>query len=270
MPPGFTVLLCVVRPPDLIDLAIASVLAQTRTDFELLVICDGAPEATVAAAREAAARDARIRVFPFPKGERHGEFHRHAVLQEARGRFVCHIADDDLWLPQHLEGMAALLEGAMFGHGFTLFLSPAGKATLRLHDIADTAIRSRLQEERWNYFGPTCAGYRLDAYRRLPVGWAPAPPEIWTDLHMWRKFLAQPGITCATRFEVSTISFPTYQRKTMSLAQRRAEMGAIAAMPRAEAAAFVQAAAAPWEEALRGLRQAAAAGAMAGPGPGAA
>jgi hypothetical protein len=193
-----------------------------------------------------AARDPRIRVFPFEKGERHGELHRDAVLQEARGRFVCHIADDDLWLPHHLDGMGALLEGADFGHSYTLFLDPRGKASLRLHDLADPAIRDRLQSERWNYFGPTCAGYRLSAYRRLPVRWAPAPPEIWSDLHMWRKFLALPGISCATHRDVSTISFPTPRRRNMELALRRAEMSAIAAMHPAALAAIVKAAAASW------------------------
>ena len=246
MQPSFTVLLCVVRPPDLIDLAIASVQAQTREDFELFVVCDGAPEATVNAACDMAARDPRIRVFPFEKGERHGELHRDAVLREARGRFVCHVADDDLWLPHHLDGMATLLEGADFGHSFTLFLSPKGKPSLRLHDLADPATRARLQTERWNYFGPTCAGYRLSAYRRLPVGWAPAPPEIWSDLHMWRKFLALPDIRCATRFDVSTISFPAVSRRNMDLALRRAEMSTIAAMQPSALAAIMNAAAASW------------------------
>lgn len=248
MQPSFTILLCVVRPPDLIDLAIASVQAQTREDFELFVVCDGAPEATINAAREKAALDRRIRVFPFEKGERHGELHRDAVLREARGRFVCHIADDDLWLPHHLDGMAALLEEADFGHSFTLFLAPEVKPFLRLHDLADPAIRARLQTERWNYFGPTCAGYRLSGYRRLPVRWAPAPPEIWSDLHMWRKFLALPDISCATRFDVSTISFSAKSRRDMDLALRRVEMSTIAAMQSSELVTMIKAAAASWPE----------------------
>ena len=41
-------------------------------------------------------------MFDFPKGDRHGEAHRHAALAEARGELVAHICDDDLWFPEHL------------------------------------------------------------------------------------------------------------------------------------------------------------------------
>jgi predicted nuclease of restriction endonuclease-like RecB superfamily len=48
----------------------------------------------VAAAREAALKDSRIRVFAFEKGSNRGEEHRHTALQKAAGRFVCHLADE--------------------------------------------------------------------------------------------------------------------------------------------------------------------------------
>jgi hypothetical protein len=50
--------------------------AQSLADLELLVICDGAPEATVACAQAYAARDPRTTVLAIPRGER-----------AARGRF---------------------------------------------------------------------------------------------------------------------------------------------------------------------------------------
>ena len=46
--------------------------------------------------------------------------------------------------------------------------------------------------EKWNFFGPTCAGHTLDAYRRLPFGWQTKPTDTWSDLHMWRQWLEQP------------------------------------------------------------------------------
>ena len=75
----FTVLLCVHRLPALLAFAIRTVLWQSHANFELFVVCDGAPEAA-ALARAYAADDPRIRVFDFEKGERNGERHRHAVL----------------------------------------------------------------------------------------------------------------------------------------------------------------------------------------------
>jgi hypothetical protein len=78
--PRFTILLAINRPPAFLPFAIESVLAQTVKEFELFVVCDGAP---VHCAREYSGRDPRIKVFDFPKGERLGEGHLHSALMAA-------------------------------------------------------------------------------------------------------------------------------------------------------------------------------------------
>jgi glycosyltransferase involved in cell wall biosynthesis len=222
--PAFTILLPVTRPPDLMGFAIRSVLDQTREDLELFIVCDGAPPETVAAAEDAAARDARVRVFPFPKGERHGEAHRHAALRHARGGMVCQIADDDLWFPDHLAEIALLLKEVEFGNTLHAWVGPDDQCTAEFVDLADAAISRHMLSEPYNVFGPTVSGYRLATYRRLPVGWSPAPPNIWTDLAMWRKFLALPGIVVGSRFAVTAVQFPLSRRQDWSVEQRRAEL----------------------------------------------
>lgn len=220
--PLFTVLLPVHRPPVLLPYAIRSVLAQTEQSFELLVVCDGAPDETVACAQAFADADPRIRVFPFPKGERHGEAHRDTVLRQAAGRFVAQIADDDLWFPDNLAEMAALLEQVDFGNLVQPELLLDG-SVVAFGDLARPEIRRRLMEEVWNFFGPSCAGYRLAAYRSLPEGWSPAPAGLPTDLYMWRKFLVHPGLSFATRFSVQCVKLSAAARSDMSLEVREAE-----------------------------------------------
>src|SRR5262249_13068748 len=105
MSPLFAILLPIIRPPALLPLAIDSVLAQTITDFELLVVCDGAPPETVTCAEGYARRDPRVKVFPHPKGARRGEAYRHSALATSTARYVAHIGDDDLWMPDHLTEM---------------------------------------------------------------------------------------------------------------------------------------------------------------------
>jgi glycosyltransferase involved in cell wall biosynthesis len=214
--PVFTILLPVHRPPLMLPCAIASVLGQTRADFELLVICDGAPPETAACAREFAARDDRIQVFEHPKGERCGELYRAQALQAARGQYVCQIADDDLWFPNHLEEMAILLGQAEFGNLLHVQLDGDGEMVCLPGDLGRADIRNIMLTQRVNFFGPTAAGYRLETYRRLPVGWSPAPPDMWSDLYMWRKFLSLPGIVCATRFSFTTLHLAASLRRTMS------------------------------------------------------
>lgn len=227
--PAFTILAPINRPPDLLPFAIRSVLGQTRQDFELFIICDGAPPATVAVARAFETEDRRIHAFVHPKGERHGEAYRHLALHAARGRIVCQIGDDDLWFPDHLAEVALLMAEADLGATVPLFLDTEGRPRMHFSDLADPLVRGQMLEGRGNAFGPTPSAYRLATYRRLPVGWSPAPPGMWTDLFMWRKFLELPGIQCATRFVASTLTFPEGLRKDWSLGRRREEIAAWAA-----------------------------------------
>ena len=221
-PARFTVLLCVHRLPELLPFAVRSVLRQSHGNFELFVVCDGAPEAA-ACARALAAQDRRIRVFDFEKGERNGERHRHAVLAEATGDLVAHLGYDDLWFPDHLKELAALLAEVEFGHLGMMAMAPDGSPLYFRGGLGDASVRQRMLSEKWNCFGPTVAGYRLSTYRRLPEGWAPAPPDIWSDLHMWRKFLALEGISVGSRSSIQALCLHNSLRQHMTPEQRLQE-----------------------------------------------
>lgn len=226
--PLFTVLLAVHRPPALLPFAIDSVLAQGERRFELFIVCDGAPAETIAYARMRAAQDRRVHAFAFEKGERHGEAHRHTALITARSRYVAHIGDDDLWFPDHLAELAALLHDVDFGSLLQVDLAADDSLYVHMGDLSDPQIRHLMCERAANYFGPSVAGYRLSAYRSLPVGWSPAPLGVWTDLHMWRKFLLCPGLTYGTRFAVQGIKLSAAARGDWSLDERQAEQRRLA------------------------------------------
>ena len=89
--------------------AVRSVLAQSRPDFELVVIDDGSSDDTASVVDRLAA-DRRVRLL---RQENQGAAAaRNAGLAEARGRYVSFIDSDDLWLPTYLEAMAAAFEEA--------------------------------------------------------------------------------------------------------------------------------------------------------------
>ncbi len=186
MAPIFSILLPVTRPPIFLPFAIESVLAQTISEFELLVVCDGAPPETIKCAENFAARDSRVKVFAFPKGEGSGETHRHTALESARGTYVAHIEDDDLWFPTHLQELKTLLATVDFGSLIHVWLKEDRSIEALSCNLAEPRHRQRFVNEMFNRFGLTVCGYRLDAYRRLPIGWAPGPPGFWPDLWMWR------------------------------------------------------------------------------------
>src|SRR5262249_21530179 len=221
--PTFTILLPVHRPPALLRYAVRSVLWQERSDWELLIVCDGAPDATVETARSLAAADARIKVFAHPKGPRLGEIYRHQALEHARGECVAQIADDDIWFPNHLSELAQLLRVCDFGHLTHVMVRPDGFIGATLGDLTRPAVRKRILDKNQSHFGPTVWGFRLATYRALPEGWATTPPELGTDVYMTQKFLRHPGIRAATRFAVTSLHFPAPGRNDMDLAQRENE-----------------------------------------------
>jgi hypothetical protein len=225
--PLFTVLLPVHRPPSMLPFAIESVLAQQVQDFELFVVCDGAPQQTVDVAKRYAARHKRVRVFAFEKGERFGEVHRHSALQHARSRYVAQLADDDIWFPDYLSELAALLEEVEFGNLLQPELTEDHKVWVQQGDLADPHMRHLMLTTPRNLFGPSCAGYRLATYRSLPVGWSPAPPELGTDLHMWRKFM-NANVSMATRFSIQTLKLSASLRADMTNEERHAESARLA------------------------------------------
>ncbi len=219
----FTVLLPVTRPPATLDFAIGSVLAQTEPRFELMVVCDGAPAETAECAREFAARDPRVRVHAFAKGERNGEAHRDTVLRQARGRHVAQIGDDDLWFPGYLAELGRLLRDVDFGNLPQPELKEDGGIFVHRGDLGLAYWRDRMLSEPFNFFGPTFAGYRLAAYRSLDIGWSPAPAGLPTDLHMWRKFLARSDLRFGTRMAIEGVKMSASLRAGMSLERRRLE-----------------------------------------------
>jgi glycosyltransferase involved in cell wall biosynthesis len=220
----FTVLLSVVRPPTFLPYAIESVLGQTVDAFELLVVCDGAPSETIDCAQDYARRDPRVQVLIFPKGERMGEAHWHTAISAASGRYVAHIEDDDLWFPSHLEELEKLLHEVDFGNLMHVWAKPGDIIEMLASDLADADFRQRMLNEKFNRIGFSVCGYRIDAYRRLPEGWAPGPKGLWPDLNMWRKFLRQDDLTFGTRMTVTSLVLATVFRKHMSLEEQVQEM----------------------------------------------
>lgn len=86
--------------------SIDSVLAQSFTDFELIVVDDGSTDATVAVVQRFT--DQRIRLIRQPN--RGVSVARNTGLEAARGQFITFLDSDDLYYPDFLKTLYHLIQ----------------------------------------------------------------------------------------------------------------------------------------------------------------
>jgi teichuronic acid biosynthesis glycosyltransferase TuaG len=101
--------------------AIASVQAQTETDWELLVIDDGSRDETPGIVANAAREDRRIHLIRLA-GNGGPAVARNAGIAAARGRYIAFLDSDDLWLPEKLARQLRFMEQRNAGFSYTGFL----------------------------------------------------------------------------------------------------------------------------------------------------
>lgn len=82
--------------------AIESILAQTFTDFELLIVDDGSTDDSAAIIRSYEERESRIRFFQLPRNMGMADARNHGIAA-ARGDYIAGMDCDDISLPLRLE-----------------------------------------------------------------------------------------------------------------------------------------------------------------------
>mgnify|MGYP001828207486 FL=1 len=99
--------------------SIGSVLAQTRSDLELLVIGDGCTDDSETIV--SALGDERIRWIGLEENSGHQSVPNNRGLAEAQGEYIAFLGHDDIWLPHHLaECVRVLEEGSDLAYGLCL------------------------------------------------------------------------------------------------------------------------------------------------------
>lgn len=82
--------------------AIESVLAQTYTDWEMLIVDDCSKDNTIKIVQQYVDKDERIKLFCLQENSGAG-IARNKSIEEAKGRFIAFLDSDDIWFPNKLE-----------------------------------------------------------------------------------------------------------------------------------------------------------------------
>ena len=180
-------------------------LAQTQTDFELIIVGDGCGDDTRAIVASRA--ETRIRFVDAAKAPGFGYATRRAALETATGELVAFIADDDLMAPHHL----AVLEGQLQQHDIAytrpIWCVPSGELVPMSFDLRDATTRS--QFARTNVVPAVFWALRRTALAAAG-GW-PVHVDVAADWHLWRAVL-EGGTSIGYSAEATAVHFRAKRR----------------------------------------------------------
>ncbi len=194
-----------------LGLAVNSVLRQTEADLEVLLIGDGVTEPLRVEIERLCAADARVRFLDFPKGPHHGERYRHEAILAADSDAILYLCDDDLFLPEHVADLVALLEDHTFVQSFNGYCRPDGSVAFFAADLANPTTVHLMLDDRLGYNNASLTGTGHSRAFYLEVGdrWDTTPAGVYPDHHQWRKLWRHPAYRGATSHRMTTIQLPT-------------------------------------------------------------
>lgn len=106
--PTFSVVICSYNRARLLPRALDSLLAQTETDWEAIVVDDGSRDETAAVIRRYTTAHPQIRSMYH--SNRGLSISRNAGIAAAAGRYVTFLDSDDSFTPEHLQSRREILE----------------------------------------------------------------------------------------------------------------------------------------------------------------
>ncbi|HKP29726.1 MAG TPA: glycosyltransferase family 2 protein [Gemmatimonadales bacterium] len=124
--PRVSIIMSVYNGEEFLDEAVRSVVAQTFTDWELVLVNDGSTDRTGALADLWASKDPRVRVVHQPNSGKPAAG-RNRGMRAARGSIIAFLDGDDLWHPERLARSVVVLDaypevGSVF-HDYRWFVT---------------------------------------------------------------------------------------------------------------------------------------------------
>ena len=189
---------------DVLPFAIESVLAQTFTDFELLVCGDGCTDATAEVVGRYVQADPRVRWFDYAKGPGFGYANRNRALREAKGELIGFMAHDDLVTPDHYAAMVAVFADpeAQLAWSKAVWVGLKGQIVPAVFTLEDRVMRDEFLAGRWNRL-PACSYmHRRTAFD--DVGYWNEEIANSADLELWRRIITEYGVASVRQVPLMT------------------------------------------------------------------
>lgn len=120
--------------------AIQSVISQTFSDWELLVIDDNSSDNSINIIEDFCKKDARIKLFRTEKSSGLPATPRNVGIKNAIGRFIAFLDCDDIWLPTKLEHQIPLFETKNVAVVFSYYAKMNGDGVFQNRKISSPFV----------------------------------------------------------------------------------------------------------------------------------
>lgn len=117
--PSVSIITPVYNAKRFIEATIKSVQAQTFTDWEMILVDDGSTDGSPELIKKLSEADPRLRLIVQKNSG--PAIARNTGLKEAKGRFICFLDADDIWLPIKLETQVNLMKQNKWALSFSSY-----------------------------------------------------------------------------------------------------------------------------------------------------
>ena len=137
---------------------IESVLNQTYTNWELLIVDDCSTDGSVALIKGYAEKDERVKLFQ-NEINRGAAYARNFALQKAKGKWIAFLDSDDLWMREKLEKQISFMEENGYDFTYTDYDRIDEEGQPLNERITGPKVITKGKIFRYNYIGCLVAMY---------------------------------------------------------------------------------------------------------------
>ncbi|OCQ96603.1 glycosyl transferase family A [Nostoc sp. MBR 210] len=197
--PKISVIIPTYNSEETIKTTIDSVLSQSFTDFELIVINDGSTDSTLDIVSQI--QDARLKVFSF--GNAGGNVSRNRGLKQAVGEFVSFLDADDVWISDKLVSQLEVLQDnidARIAYSWTDYIDENGKFLVSgSHITVNGDVYERLLVSNFLENGSNPLIYREAL---IELGGFDESLSAAQDWDMWLRLAAKYSFVCVPKVQI--------------------------------------------------------------------
>ncbi|QKY70436.1 glycosyltransferase family 2 protein [Lentibacillus sp. CBA3610] len=106
-----------------------SVIAQTYSNWEMMIVDDCSSDRTVSCVKHYEQQDERIKLIELEENSG-SAIARNTAMERARGRYIAFLDSDDLWFPEKLEKQLQFMQSYDVGFSFTKYVRIEQDGTL--------------------------------------------------------------------------------------------------------------------------------------------